>query len=95
MFTLTVRDEQVYRRLMEKIKQSGESLDEVLRDLLDQENQNQPSEVETPAQKLLRLIDRTELSFTRPFNARDAEEILSRETGETSWRAAEDDNGTA
>lgn len=80
MFTLTVRDEQVYQRLMEKVKQSGESLDEILRELLDQEDQNQQSEVETPAQKLLSLIDATELPFTHPFNARDTEAILSRET---------------
>ena len=77
MFTLTVHDEQVYNRLMEKVEQQGSTIDEVLRDLLDQEESTEAAETETPAQKLMRLIDETELPFERPFNARDADDILS------------------
>lgn len=81
MFTLTVRDEQVFKRLMEKVQSSGESLDEVLREMLDHEESPQPAE-ETPAQRLLRLIDAADLQFTSPFAARDADDILTREAGE-------------
>jgi len=83
MFTLTVHDERVYRRLMEKVEQRGESLDDVLRELLDQGAE--PEQDDTPALKLLKLIDSAELAFDHPFDARDAEDILSRETGETNW----------
>lgn len=38
MFTLTVQDEQLYKRLMEKVEQRGKSLDDVLRELLDQDD---------------------------------------------------------
>lgn len=79
MFTLTVRDEEVYEQLMARVEQRGEPLDEVLRDLLDQATT--PSEDETPAQTLLRLIDATDLPFDRPFDGRDASEILQREAG--------------
>jgi hypothetical protein len=48
-------------------------------------------EEDTPAQKLIKLIDATDL----PFDARDAEAILSRETGEADWRAAKDEDGSA
>lgn len=75
MFTLTVRDERVYKRLMEKVEEYGGSLDEVLRDLLDQETEITE---ESPALKLLRLIDAADLHFEHPFNGRDAEDILSR-----------------
>jgi predicted CopG family antitoxin len=95
MFTLTVRDERVYRQLMERVEQRGESLDEVLRELLDQEEDAVQAEEMTPALKLLKLIDAAELTFDHPFDARDAEDILSSETGEAGWRAAKDDDGSA
>ena len=90
MFTLTVRDERVYRRLMEKVEQRGESLDDVLRELLDQ-GETVQAEEDTPALKLLKLIDSAELPFDHPFDARDAEDILNRETGEANWHNMKDD----
>lgn len=84
MFTLTVHDERVYQRLMEKVEAQDGSLDEVLRDLLDQEFK--ATEEESPALKLLRLIDEADLHFESPFDARDTEDILSSETGELSSR---------
>jgi negative regulator of replication initiation len=94
MFTLTVRDEQVFKRLMEKVQSSGESLDEVLREMLDHEEEAAESEEETPAQRLLRLIDAADLQFTSPFDARDADDIIAREAGKMDWRTDEGDNGT-
>lgn len=70
MYTLQVTDEEIYQRLLNRMEQEQTTLDEVLRELL---NQAQP---ETQAQKLVRLIDATELPFEHPFNARDAEDIL-------------------
>lgn len=95
MFTLTVQDEQVYRRLLEKVAQRGESLDDVLRELLDQGEQAVPRVEETPAQKLLRLIDAADLPFERAFDAREAEDLLSREAGAPDWRSANDDHDSA
>lgn len=95
MFTLTVRDEQVYRELMERVAQRGESLDEVLRDLLDHVDTAEDSEGDTPARKLLKLIDAAELPFDHPFDARDAEDMLNRETGTRSWRSTGDNDGSA
>lgn len=95
MFTLTVRDERVYRRLMERVKQRGESLDDVLRELLDSESAVVQADAETPARKLLKLIDAADLPFDHPFDARDAEDILSHEAGKANWRADTDDHGPA
>jgi hypothetical protein len=78
MFTLTVQDEGVYQRLMAKVEARGGSLDAVLRELL---YQDAPEE-DSPAIKLLKLIDAAELHFEHPFDGRDAEDILSREMGE-------------
>lgn len=94
MFTLNVHDERVYRRLMEKVEQRGESLDDVLRELLDQE-EGVGGEGETPAHKLLRLINAADLPFDHPFDARDTEDILRREAGEMHRRAPGDDDGAA
>ena len=102
MFTLTVQDERLYKRLMEKVEQRGESLDDVLRELLDQDDeipQVEASEMveeiqETPAQKLLRLIDAADLVFTNPFNGEDAEDILSNETGQAHWHDKEEHGST-
>jgi hypothetical protein len=76
---------------MEMVEQQGSTVDEVLRDLLDHEESTEAAETETPAPKLMRLIDETELPFENPFNARDAEEILRNETGQITWRDADDD----
>jgi len=94
MFTLTVHDEDIYKRLMAKVEQRGESLDDVLRELLDQGNE--PSQLEppqtieenqeTPAQKLARMIEETDLPFVYPLDARDVEDFLSNETGAQDWR---------
>jgi len=94
MFTLTVRDEGVYRQLMERVEQRGESLDVVLRELLEYGRESEEAQ-ETPALKLLKLIDATDLPFERPFDARDAEDILARETGQAGWRTETDDDGAA
>jgi plasmid stability protein len=95
MFTLNVQDEAIYQRLMVKAAQHGGSLDDALRELLDsspevQETDN-PEDManqdeETPVQKLLRLIDETEMIFYNPFDAIDAEDILSREMRAITWR---------
>lgn len=90
MFTLTVRDERLYKRLMEKVEERGGSLDEVLRDLLDQESEE--VEEESPALKLLRLIDAADLHFEHPLDGRDAEDVLSNEMGEITWRQPKDNN---
>lgn len=92
MFTLTVQDEQVFKRLMEKVQSSGESLDEVLREMLDHEEPT-PHAEETPAQRLLRLIDAADLQYTSPFDARDSDEIIEREAGRINWRADEGNDG--
>jgi hypothetical protein len=76
MFTLIVQDERVYRQLMERIEQRGESLDAVLRDLLEHDIERAIIQPESSAQKLLRLIDAAELPFDHPFDARDARSSL-------------------
>lgn len=95
MFTLTVHDERVYRRLMERVEQGGETLDAVLLELLEQEHDSETAQEDTPALKLLKLIDAAELPFEQPFDARDADDILRRETGDSSWRTLKDDDGSA
>jgi hypothetical protein len=95
MFTLTLHDERVYRRLMERVEQGGETLDAVLLELLEQEHNSQASQENTPALKLLKLIDAAELPFEQPFDARDADEMLRRETGDSRWRTLKDDDGSA
>ncbi len=95
MFTLTVHDERVYRRLMERVEQGGETLDAILLELLEQEHNSKTAQEETPALKLLKLIDAAELPFEQPFDARDADDILRRETGDSSWRTLKDDHGSA
>jgi len=94
MFTITVNDERVYKRLMQKVEQRGEPLDTVLRELLDREETRELDE-ETSAQKLLRLIDAADLPFDHPFDARDAEDIMSREVGEANWHMPRDDDASA
>lgn len=91
MFTLTVNDEQVYKELMDRVAERGASLDDVLRELLDRAENAAQEQTESPAEKLLKLIDATELPFDYALNARDAEDLLSRETGAVSWRPEEDD----
>ena len=88
MSPLTVRDERVFRQLMERVEQRGESLDEVLRDLLNHEE-------DMPALKLIKLIDAADLPFDHAFDARDAEAILNREAGEPNWHTAKDEDGSA
>lgn len=83
MFTFAVQDEQVFRRLMEQMQSSGESLDEVLREMLDHEEPPQPVE-EPPSQRLIRLIDAADLQFSSPFEARDSDDILAREAGKAN-----------
>jgi plasmid stability protein len=83
MFTLAVYDEKVSQQLMARVKQRGESLDDALRKLLDEKVE---AVEETPARKLLRLIDAADLEFTNPFNGRDASETLRREAGAENWR---------
>lgn len=39
MYTLTVRDETVYRKFMDRVAQEGSSVDAVLRELLDTQPQ--------------------------------------------------------
>ncbi|MDX2139919.1 MAG: hypothetical protein SF123_17670 [Chloroflexota bacterium] len=95
MFTVTVNDEKVYQQLMARVRQRGESLDDVLRELLDQEALIIQTTDETPARKLLRLIDDADLPFTNPFNGRDASDLLRDEAGTMNWRNSEGDNGTA
>lgn len=96
MFRVIIHDEQVYRRLLEKAAVHGESLDAVLRQLLDQQDESVTTAEESPARKLLRLIDAADLPFDQQsFNARDANMILRREAGTSDWRDAGDDNGTA
>jgi len=94
MFTITVNDERVYKRLMQKVEQRGEPLDTVLRELLDREETRELDE-ETSAQKLLRLIDAADLPFDHPFDARDAEDIMSREVGEANWHMTRADDASA
>ena len=94
MFTITVNDERVYKRLMQKVEQRGEPLDTVLRELLDREETRELDE-ETSAQNLLRLIDAADLPFDHPFDARDAEDIMSREVGEANWHMPRDDDASA
>jgi hypothetical protein len=106
MFTLTVQDEQVYRRLMARVEQRGESLDDVLRELLEQDDQvietpqvanvdeDEKLNEERPIRKLLKLIDASNLVFNNPIDGRDAEDIMRREAGDFSWRDTRDDNGT-
>jgi len=94
MFTITVNDERVYKRLMQKVEQRGEPLDTVLRELLDREETRELDE-ETSAQNLLRLIDAADLPFSHPFDARDAEDIMSREVGEANWHMPRDDDASA
>lgn len=91
MFTLTVHDEQVYQRLMEKAAAHGGSLDDALRELLGEEIEISE---ETPAQKLVRLIDESDVDFGHPFDGRDASDLLRGETGAKSWHDEQDDNGT-
>lgn len=43
-------------------------------------------EQETPAQKLVRLIDEANLDWESPFAARDADEILRNEMGIMDYR---------
>lgn len=95
MFTLTMHDEQLYQELIKRAAQQGISIDDLLRELLDQQlNLPVPDTETTPAQKLLALIDAADLPFDHPFDARDAEEILSREASSIKWRAAQDDDVT-
>jgi len=94
MFTITVNDERVYKRLMQKVEQRGEPLDTVLRELIDREETRELDE-ETSAQKLLPLIDAADLPFDHPFDARDAEDIMSREVGEANWHMPRDDDASA
>jgi len=94
MFTVTIEDERVYRELMDIVEFRQASVDDVLRDLLLQEAEG-ASSAETPALKLLRLIDETELPFTQPFDAREAESILSAEMGEPNWRNSSGNHGAS
>lgn len=93
MFTIIIEDEDVYRMLVERAAQQGDSIDDVLRALLEQQPESQTESEITPALKLLALIDAADLPFDRPFNARDTEELLSREAGAVTWRAMQDDDG--
>jgi hypothetical protein len=76
MFTLIVEDEVVYREFMNIVEQRNATIDDVLRDLLNNTHALSPDT--TPVLKLLRLIDQTDLPFTNPFAARDAETVLGR-----------------
>jgi hypothetical protein len=89
MFTVTIQDEKVYRELLKRVEQAGESVDDVLRVLLAQHPDTDQAE-DTPALRLLKRIDDAELHFTHPFDARDAGDILSHEAGHPQWRSAGD-----
>jgi hypothetical protein len=68
---------------MERVEQGGETFDAVLLGLLEQEHDSETARKDTPALKLLKLIDAAELPFEQPFDARDADDILRRETGDS------------
>jgi predicted CopG family antitoxin len=101
MFTLTVHDQAVYERLLERAARRNESIDDVLRELLDE---TQPEEMveaeltegegETPMKKFLRLIDEADLHFEHELNARDAEAFLANEMGKIDWRETAEDHGS-
>jgi negative regulator of replication initiation len=93
VFTITIQDEGVYRMLVERASQQGNSIDDVLRALLEQQPEPRTESEITPALKLLALIDAADLRFDHPFDARDAGEILSSEAGAITWRAAQGDDG--
>jgi hypothetical protein len=99
MYTLQIQDETVYRRLMHRVEQEQTTLDAVLSDLLGQESPSdeQPAleTTETPAQKLVRLIDEANLSFKSSFNARDADDILREEAGKIDWRTPQGESQDA
>ncbi|PJF27542.1 MAG: hypothetical protein CUN53_03650 [Phototrophicales bacterium] len=73
VFTINIEDEEVYRMLVERAAQQGDSIDDVLRALLASQPYSPPTEPGiTPAQKLMALIDASDLRFDNPFDARDA-----------------------
>jgi hypothetical protein len=84
VFTFTVRDEQIYQRLMDRVNAQGGSLDDVLRDLLDEGDESGQAEDDalSPALKLLSLIDAADLRFEHPFEADEAGDILRAELGD-------------
>lgn len=47
MYTLTVRDEAVYRKFMDRVAQEGSSVDDVLREMLDIEPKTVNAKVAT------------------------------------------------
>lgn len=57
MFTLTVNDERVYQQSMDRVERRGESLDEVLRELLSHEQDDEAAQ-NTPVRRLLAEADR-------------------------------------
>lgn len=99
MFTLTVSDETVYQRFMDRVAVHGGSVDDVLREWLDQapdlngvSDQEDDEEGKTRAEKLLRLIDEANFQFPHLFDARDAEDFMNQELKDESRQPVTDQN---